>query len=146
MAARGERQVVVNGKAAMALARAERAEAELADLRQRIQRDSEGAERRIEHKIGMLRLIFLGISLLMFYLGLLVYINWYFPGAIDKDGIGAAFFQTSKDIILVLTGILGSAMANVFDSRTGTRSSDAPASAGSPAAKAALLDGEPPEG
>lgn len=140
MQAAPERQVVQNGKAALAIARAERAEAELAELRERIKREGEAAERRIEHKIGMLRLIFLGISLLMFYLGLLVFINWKTPGVVDNDNIGAAFFQTSKDIILVLTGILGSAMANVFDSRAGSRLSDGPSSKSQP------LDEEPPQG
>jgi hypothetical protein len=122
-----ERQVVLNGKIALAVARAERAEAELSELRARLKRESDVADRRAEQKLGMLRLIFLGISLLMFYLGLLVSVNWFIPNAVDRDGIGAAFFQTSKDIILVLTGILGSAMANVFDSgRSATRSTDAP--------------------
>lgn len=68
-------------------------------------------------KIATLRLIFIGIAMLMLYLGILVAWNWYVPEARDQDGIGSAFFQTSKDILLVLTGILGSAMASVFDSR-----------------------------
>ena len=76
-------------------------------------------------KIATLRLIFLGIALLMAYLGLLVSVNWWMPQSVDKDGVGMAFFQTSKDILLVLTGILGSAMASVFDSRSsGGRSGD----------------------
>lgn len=69
-----------------------------------------------QSKIAVLRLIFLGIAMLMAYLGLLVAANWATPEARDQDGIGAAFFQTSKDILLVLTGILGSAMASVFKS------------------------------
>jgi hypothetical protein len=73
----------------------------------------------------MLRLIFMGIAVLMGYLGVLVLINWYIPGSADIDGIGAMFFQTSKDILLVLTGILGSAMASVFDSRSSGRNTDA---------------------
>jgi hypothetical protein len=76
-------------------------------------------------KIKTLRLIFLGIAALMGYLGALVTVNWYVPGSVDADGVGMAFFQTSKDILLVLTGILGSAMASVFDSRSsGGRSGD----------------------
>jgi hypothetical protein len=47
------------------------------------------------------------------------------PGSVDSDGIGSSYFQRSKDILLVMTGILGSAMANVFDA--GSRS---PGSAG----------------
>ena len=97
-----------------ALARADRSEkALLAALR------SEDA------KIKTLRLIFIGIAALMGYLGILVLINWYIPQSVDSDGVGMAFFQTSKDILLVLTGILGSAMASVFDSRSsGGRSGD----------------------
>ena len=76
-------------------------------------------------KIKTLRLIFIGIACLMGYLGALVMVNWYVPGSVDTDGVGMAFFQTSKDILLVLTGILGSAMASVFDSRSsGGRSGD----------------------
>ena len=76
-------------------------------------------------KIETLRLIFIGIACLMGYLGILVLINWYIPQSVDADGVGMAFFQTSKDILLVLTGILGSAMASVFDSRSsGGRSGD----------------------
>jgi hypothetical protein len=111
------------------LARAEKAEAEVARLTAEAARNS-GSERgnahgRAEQKIGMLRLIFMGIAVLMGYLGVLVLVNWYIPGTADIDGIGAMFFQTSKDILLVLTGILGSAMASVFDSRSSTRSTDA---------------------
>ncbi len=83
------------------------------------------AMRSERSKIETLRLIFIGIALLMGYLGTLVLVNWYVPGSVDTDGVGMAFFQTSKDILLVLTGILGSAMASVFDSRSsGGRSGD----------------------
>lgn len=83
------------------------------------------AMRSERSKIETLRLIFVGIAFLMGYLGLLVLVNWYVPGSVDADGVGMAFFQTSKDILLVLTGILGSAMASVFDSRSsGGRSGD----------------------
>ena len=83
------------------------------------------AMRSERSKIETLRLIFIGIACLMGYLGALVLINWYVPGSVDADGVGMAFFQTSKDILLVLTGILGSAMASVFDSRSsGGRSGD----------------------
>ena len=97
-----------------ALARADRSEKALI-----------AAMRSENSKIETLRLIFLGIAMLMCYLGLLVAWNWYTPEARDQDGVGMAFFQTSKDILLVLTGILGSAMASVFDSRSsGGRSGD----------------------
>ena len=123
-------QPVVDGAL---LARAEKAEAEVTRLTAELARNSvseRGSERgsaygRAEQKIAMLRLIFIGIAVLMGYLGILVLINWYIPGTADIDGIGATFFQTSKDILLVLTGILGSAMASVFDSRSSVRSTDA---------------------
>ena len=83
------------------------------------------AVRSEDAKIKTLRLIFIGIACLMGYLGILVLVNWYIPQSVDSDGVGMAFFQTSKDILLVLTGILGSAMASVFDSRSsGGRSGD----------------------
>jgi len=56
----------------------------------------------------------------MGFLGILTLVNWYVPGSVDTDGIGTSYFQMSKDILLVMTGILGSAMANVFDA--GSRS------------------------
>lgn len=98
--------------------RAEVAEAELAKLRQEVAMASAAQDKRVLHKISILRLVFTGITALMGFLGILVVINWSQPGAVDKDGIGATFFQTSKDILLVLSGILGSAMANVFDAKT----------------------------
>ena len=89
-----------------AIARAEASERALA-----------AAVKSEQSKIAILRLIFLGIAMLMAYLGLLVAANWATPEARDTDGVGMAFFQTSKDILLVLTGILGSAMASVFKSQ-----------------------------
>ena len=139
-----ERQVVVNGKIAIAVARAERAEGELSDLRARLKAEVAAADKRVGQKISMLRLIFVGIAALMGYLGALTLVNWYVPGSLDADGIGASYFQMSKDILLVLTGILGSAMANVFDGGRSTgRASD---TADTPAATTAPLDGEPPQG
>jgi hypothetical protein len=84
--------------------------------------------RREESRISVLRLIFIGIACLMGYLGFLVLVNWYIPDSIDRDGVGMAFFQTSKDILLVMTGILGSAMSSVFETRS-SRAQFAPASA-----------------
>ena len=68
---------------------------------------------------------------------ILTLINWYVPGSVDSDGIGSSYFQMSKDILLVMTGILGSAMANVFDA--GSRSPD---SAGE---RSAQLPEQPPD-
>lgn len=110
-----------------ALARATVAEKELDRLQKLLAQEAEKADRRVRHKISILRLIFTGITALMGFLGILVVINWAMPDVVDKDGVGATFFQTSKDILLVLAGILGSAMANVFDSRSSvTKDEDAP--------------------
>ena len=108
-----------------ALARAAVAEAEVTRLNKGIALEIAAADRKAARKLSILRLIFLGIAALMGYLGALTLVNWYVPGSVDKDGIGTSYFQMSKDILLVMTGILGSAMANVFDA--GSRS---PSSAG----------------
>ena len=108
-----------------ALARAAVAEAEVTRLNKGIALEIAAADRKAARKLSILRLIFLGIAALMGYLGALTLVNWYVPGSVDKDGIGTSYFQMSKDILLVMTGILGSAMANVFDA--GSRS---PGSAG----------------
>jgi len=110
-----------------AVVRAETAEAELKRLRETLAAEVAASDRKAAQKMSMLRIIFSGISALMCFLGVLTFVNWYIPGTIDRDGIGSAYFQMSKDIILVMTGILGSAMANVFDGRSGSRSSDKPA-------------------
>jgi len=108
-----------------ALARAAVAEAEVARLNKGIALEIAAADRRSTRKLDMLKIIFTGISTLMLFLGLLTLINWYVPGSVDSDGIGVAYFQMSKDLLLVMTGILGSAMASVFDSRSSSaRASD----------------------
>ena len=122
-----------------ALARAALAEAEVARLNRGIAVEIAAADRRSARKLSMLRLIFLGIAALMGFLGILTLVNWYVPGSVDADGVGASYFQMSKDILLVMTGILGSAMANVFDGRpSGGRASDRGDQPDAPAA--------PPEG
>ena len=98
-----------------ALARAAVAEAEVARLNRGIAIEIAAADRKSARKLAILRLIFLGIAALMGFLGILTLVNWYVPGSVDTDGIGSSYFQMSKDILLVMTGILGSAMANVFD-------------------------------
>jgi hypothetical protein len=108
-----------------ALARAAIAEAEVARLNKGIALEIASADRRSTRKLDMLKVIFTGISTLMLFLGLLTLVNWYVPGSVDADGIGVAYFQMSKDLLLVMTGILGSAMASVFDSRSSSaRASD----------------------
>jgi hypothetical protein len=108
-----------------ALARAAIAEAEVARLNKGIALEIASADRRSTRKLDMLKVIFTGISTLMLFLGILTLVNWYVPGSVDTDGIGVAYFQMSKDLLLVMTGILGSAMASVFDSRSSSaRASD----------------------
>jgi len=108
-----------------ALARAAIAEAEVARLNKGIALEIAAADRRSTRKLDMLKVIFTGISSLMLFLGILTLVNWYVPGSVDADGIGVAYFQMSKDLLLVMTGILGSAMASVFDSRSSSaRASD----------------------
>lgn len=110
-----------------ALVRAELAEAELARLRQTLSAEIAASDRKAAQKMSMLRIIFSGIAALMCFLGVLTFVNWYIPDTVDRDGIGASYFQMAKDIILVMTGILGSAMSNVFDGRGASRSTDKPA-------------------
>jgi hypothetical protein len=98
-----------------ALTRAAIAEAEVTRLQRGIALEIAATDRKAARKLSILRLIFLGIAALMGFLGVLTLINWYVPGSVDTDGIGVSYFQMSKDILLVMTGILGSAMANVFD-------------------------------
>jgi len=108
-----------------ALSRAAIAEAEVARLNKGIALEIAAADRRSTRKLDMLKVIFTGISTLMLFLGLLTLVNWYVPGSVDSDGIGVSYFQMSKDLLLVMTGILGSAMASVFDSRSSSaRASD----------------------
>jgi len=109
-----------------ALVRAELAEAELRRMRQTLASEIAASDRKAAQKMSMLRIIFSGIAALMCFLGVLTLVNWYIPGTIDRDGIGASYFQMAKDIILVMTGILGSAMSNVFDGRGASRSTDKP--------------------
>ena len=112
-------------------ARAEQAEAQVVELSARVSvletaptiaptapTAPAKSDKTEEQKVTILKIIFIGISSLMGYLGILVLTNWYIPGSADVDGIGASYFQMAKDILLVLTGILGSAMASVFDSRS----------------------------
>lgn len=119
-------------EAAALRARAEQAEAQVVELSARVSVleaaptiapaaptvSAAVLDKTEEQKVTILRIIFIGISSLMGYLGVLVLTNWYIPGSADNDGIGASYFQMAKDILLVLTGILGSAMASVFDSRS----------------------------
>jgi len=67
-------------------------------------------QRRLSGQITLLRQIFAGTVGLIVMLGVLVVAQW----STGSEGEGLSMI---KDVLLVLTGILGSAMASVFDSR-----------------------------
>jgi hypothetical protein len=60
-----------------------------------------------------LRQLFQGTIGLVVMLGIMVVASW-FTGTTDKEALSMI-----ERILLVLTGILGSAVASVFDSRNG---------------------------
>lgn len=68
-------------------------------------------QKRLTGQITLLRQIFTGTILLVVMLGVLVVAQWA-TGVTDPDGLAMV-----ERVLLVLTGILGSAMASVFDSR-----------------------------
>jgi PAS domain S-box-containing protein len=67
-------------------------------------------QQRLSGQVTLLRQIFAGTVGLVVMLGLLVVAQW----STGSTGEGLSMI---KDVLLVLTGILGSAMASVFDSR-----------------------------
>lgn len=68
-------------------------------------------QKRLSGQITLLRQIFTGTMGLVVMLGVLVVASWL-TGTADKDALSMI-----ERVLLVLTGILGSAMASVFDSR-----------------------------
>jgi PAS domain S-box-containing protein len=68
-------------------------------------------QRRLSGQITLLRQIFAGTTGLVVMLGVLVVAQW----STGSEGEGLSMI---KDVLLVLTGILGSAMASVFDTRS----------------------------
>ena len=72
-------------------------------------------QKKLSAQVSLLRQIFLGTLGLIVLLAVLVVIGWL-SGQYEKDSL--AMFER---ILLVLTGMLGSAMAGVFDSRNGSR-------------------------
>jgi hypothetical protein len=73
--------------------------------------DSLLRQKRLSGQISLLRQIFMGTIMLVVMLGILVVAQWI-AGITDPDGLAMV-----ERVLLVLTGILGSAMASVFDSR-----------------------------
>jgi len=68
-------------------------------------------QKKLSGQITLLRQIFAGTMGLVVMLGVLVVASWL-TGTTDKDALSMI-----ERVLLVLTGILGSAMASVFDSR-----------------------------
>jgi len=68
-------------------------------------------QQRLSGQVTLLRQIFTGTILLVVMLGALLVAQWA-TGITDPDGLAMV-----ERVLLVLTGILGSAMASVFDSR-----------------------------
>lgn len=89
-----------------------RAEAEAARDRAEA---NELRQQRLSSQVSLLRQIYIGTILLVVMLGVLLVAQWA-TGTTDPDGLAMV-----ERVLLVLTGILGSAMANVFDSRNGDR-------------------------
>ena len=82
-----------------------------ADEARKVAEDGLLRQKRLSGQIMLLRQIFLGTVGLVVMLGLLIATQW-FTGRADPDGLAMV-----ERVLLVLTGILGSAMASVFDSR-----------------------------
>jgi len=115
-------EAVERANAAVARAEAAKAEAEenAAEMRclkeaaqeaQRIAEDNALKQKRLSGQITLLRQIFGGTVGLVVMLGVLVVAQW----STGSEGEGLSMI---KDVLLVLTGILGSAMASVFDTRS----------------------------
>ena len=92
-----------------ATATAEAATAEAEEARKSAE-DGLLRQQRLSGQVSLLRQIFAGTIGLVVMLGVLVVAQWS-TGA-QGDGLSMI-----KDVLLVLTGILGSAMASVFDTR-----------------------------
>ena len=84
---------------------------EAAQEAQKIAEDNALKQKRLSGQITLLRQIFAGTVGLVVMLGCLVVAQW----STGSEGEGLSMI---KDVLLVLTGILGSAMASVFDVRT----------------------------
>lgn len=68
-------------------------------------------EKKLSAQVELLRYIFKGVLAIIILLSVLVLIGW-FTGKFEKESL--AMFER---ILLVLTGMLGTAMAGVFDSK-----------------------------
>lgn len=106
------RAAIARAESLAEVAEEARREAEVA--RARAEEDAL-AHKRLSGQINLLRQIFGGTIGLVVMLGILVVAQWA-TGTTDPDGLAMV-----ERVLLVLTGILGSAMASVFDSRNRER-------------------------
>ena len=103
-------------QAEQAKTQAEESAAEMKRLKEEAQKAQKEAEdnalkqKRLSGQITLLRQIFAGTVGLVVMLGVLVVAQW----STGSEGDGLSMI---KDVLLVMTGILGSAMASVFDTR-----------------------------
>jgi len=94
-----------------ALALAEKSKEESDQLRKKAE-NSLLQEKKLTGQISLLRQIFGGTMALVGMLGALIIISWITGHSDSKDALAMI-----ERVLLVMTGILGSAMASVFDSR-----------------------------
>ena len=93
---------------------------ELEEMRKKAEEDKSKAEyallqeKKLTGQITLLRQLFNGTVGLVTMLGLLIITSWITGNNEAKDSLAMI-----ERVLLVLTGILGSAMASVFDSRNG---------------------------
>ena len=100
-----------NSKLEIALKEAEKLKSEAEEARANAE-DGLIRQKRLSGQITLLRQIFAGTVGLVVLLGVLVMVSWI-TGTADKDALAMI-----ERVLLVLTGILGSAMASVFDQRS----------------------------
>lgn len=87
---------------------------EKADLARQEAEDRLLQQQRLSGQMNLLRQVFIGTLILVLMLGALIVAQWATSGS--AEGLTMV-----KDILLVMTGILGSAMASMFDSRNRDR-------------------------
>ena len=91
---------------------------EEAEKARKLAEDGALKQKRLAGQINLLRQIFGGTMALVVMLGVLVVASWL-VGTTDKDALSMI-----ERVLLVLTGILGSAMSSVFDSRHVSKGDD----------------------
>jgi hypothetical protein len=115
LAAQRETQSALD-EADRAMQETEKARVEAENLKVQADKARQGAEerllqqQRLSGQMNLLRQVFIGTFLLAVLMGALIVAQWATGGS--PEGLTMV-----KDILLVMTGILGSAMASMFDPR-----------------------------